>query len=277
VEQTPPAGEVTDQEATRIDVYLDQLTRLISEPHLGYLHYVVSDGYYSKQEFLRGVRALGFHQIGKLRADTNLRYLYQGPKRPGPGHPKTYDGKVHWTNLSRFQLLNTEDDHIVLYHQVVHHVQFQCNPLVVLVVNTQHNRRAMFVSTDVGLDALTLYPYCKARFQIEFLFRDAKPFTSLTDCKARSQTKLAFHFNATLSAVNLAKLEARQHAEPAEPSFSMASLKRRTFNQHLIERICAYLANGHSLEKSSPDYEVLCNYGIITEVAAYILPAVLRK
>jgi len=48
----------------------------------------------------------------------------------------------------------------------------------------------------------------------------------------------------------------------------MASLKRCAFNQHLIERICAYLANGQSLEKSSPDYEALCNYGVITEVAA---------
>jgi hypothetical protein len=28
---------------------------------------------------------LELHQIGKLRADAHLRYLYQGPKRPGPG------------------------------------------------------------------------------------------------------------------------------------------------------------------------------------------------
>jgi hypothetical protein len=90
----------------------------------------------------------------------------------------------------------------------------------------------------------------------------------LTDCQARSQAKLAFHCKATLSAVNLAKLEARQLRGHIEPAFSMASLKRCAFNQHLIERICAYLANGQSLEKSSPDYEALCNYGVITEVAA---------
>ena len=28
------------------------------------------------------------------------------------------------------------------------------------------------------------------------------------------------------------------------------------------------LANGQSLEKSSPDYETLCNYGIIADEAA---------
>ena len=268
VEQTPPTGQSSDLEATRIDVYLDQLTRVVSAHDLGYLRYVVSDGYYSKQKFLSGVQGLGLHQIGKLRADANLRYLYQGPKRPGPGRPKTYDGKVHWTDLSRFALCHTEDEHIVLYHQVVYHVQFRCALHVVLVVDTARNRRAVLFSTDVALDALTLYRYYKARFQIEFLFRDAKQFTGLTDCQARSQAKLDFHFNATVSAVNLAKLEARQERGYAAPSFSMASLKRRAFNQHLIERICAHLADGQSLEKSSLEYEALCNYGVITDVAA---------
>src|SRR5205823_10443174 len=95
-EQTPPADKTTDAEATRIDIYLDQLARVVSEHHLSHLRYVITDGYYSKQKFLRGVRALGLDQIGKLRIDAHLRYLYQGPKRPGPGRPTTYDGKVNW-------------------------------------------------------------------------------------------------------------------------------------------------------------------------------------
>jgi hypothetical protein len=268
VEQTPSTGEAPEPATTRIDVYLDQLTRVVSEQHLHHLRYVITDGYYSKQKFLGGVRALGLEQIGKLRIDANLRYLYQGPPRPGPGRPKTYDGKVHWGDLSRFETVETDDDDIVLYHQVLNHVQFQCNLRVVLVVDTKYHRRAVLFSTDVALDALTLYRYYKARFQIEFLFRDAKQFTGLTDCQARSHAKLNFHFNASLSAVTFAKLEARQQPGEAASAFSMASLKRRAFNQHLIERIVQHLAEGHSLEKSSPDYEELCNYGIITETAA---------
>ncbi len=116
------------------------------------------------------------------------------------------------------------------------------------------------------LDALSLYRYYKARFQIEFLFRDGKQFTGLAGCQARSQTKLAFHFNASLSAVTLAKLEARQF--DSQQVFSMASLKRRNFNQHLIDLICNHLANEQSLDKSSPDYEALCNYGVIRHLAA---------
>jgi hypothetical protein len=171
-------------------------------------------------------------------------------------------------DLSRLEKVDTEDDHIVLYHQLLNHVQFQCNLCVVVVVDTPRNRRAVLFSTDVALDALTLYRYDKARFQIEFLCRDAKQFTGLTDCQARSQAKLDFHFNASLTAVSLAKLEARQQSGQASSSCSMASLKRRAFNQHLIDRICEYLANGHSLEKSSPAYDTLCNYGLITDLAA---------
>jgi hypothetical protein len=175
---------------------------------------------------------------------------------------------VLWSDLSRFEPLATQDARIVLYQQVVHHGQFQCHLRVVLVVDTPRNRRAVLCSTDVDLDALTVYRYYKARFQIEFLLRDAKQFTGLLDCQARSQAKLAFDFNATLSAVTLAKLEARQRQGHGECPFSMASLKRRAFNQHLLDRICAHLATGHRLENSSPDYEALCNYGIIAEVAA---------
>jgi len=268
VEQTPPSAETADPETTRMDVYLDQLSRVVTTHDLRFLRYVVTDGAYSKQKFVAGVRALELHQIGKLRADAHLRYLYQGPKRPGPGRQKTYDGQVNWSDLSRFERLDTEDEHIVLYHQVLNHVQLKRDLQVVVVVHTQRNRYAVLFSTDVDLEPQRLYRYYKARFQIEFLFRDAKQFTGLSDCQARSKAKLDFHFNASLSAVTFAKLEARHQHGNGDQAFSMASLKRRAFNQHLIDRICEHLANGQSVEKSSPDYEALCNYGIIADEAA---------
>jgi hypothetical protein len=268
VEQTPPSADTSDPEATRMDVYLEQLSRVVKAHDLKFLRYVITDGAYRKQKFVAGVRALELHQIGKLRADAHLRYLYQGPKRPGPGRQKTYDGKVNWSDLSRFERLSTEDEHIVLYHQVLNPVQLKRNLQVVVVVHTQRKHYAVLFSTDVDLKPLTLYRYYKARFQVEFLFRDAKPFTGLSDCQARSKAKLNFHFNASLSAVTFAKLEARHQSGHGDRAFSMASLKRRAFNQHLVDRIGEHLGKGQSLEKSSPDYEALCNYGIITDEAA---------
>jgi len=268
VEQTPPSAETADPETTRMDVSLDQRSRVVTTHDLRFLRDVVTDGADSKQQLVAGVRALELHQIGKLRADAHLRSRYQGPKRPGPGRQKTYDGKVNWSDLSRFERLDTEDEHIVLSHQVLNHGQLQRALQVVVVVHTQRNRYAVLFSTDVDLEPQRLYRYDKARFQIAVLFRDAKQCTGLSDGQARAKAQRDFHCNASLSAGTFAKLAARHQHGNGDQAFSMASRKRRAFNQHLIDRICEHFANGQSLEKSSPDYEALCNYGIIADEAA---------
>ena len=274
VEQTPPSDPTNASPGSRLTGYLDQVQRVVSAHDLSHLRYVITDGFYSKRTFLYGLRDLGLEQIGKLRLDADLRYLYQGPKRPGPGRPRTYDGKVLWDDLSRFECLETEDG-VWLYHHVLNHVQWRRNLRVVLVVDARGRRKAVLFSTDTALPAARLYRYYKARFQVEFVFRDAKQFTGLSDSQARSQAKLAFHFSASLSALTFAKLEARYPATASESKdtresrrFSMASLKRRAFNEHLMARISQPLAKGHSLEKSSPEYQELCNYDTISERAA---------
>jgi len=133
--------------------------------------------------------------------------------------------------------VETEDDAIVLSHQVLNPVQCQRNLRVVLVVDTKHNRKAVLFRTDRHVDALTLSRYDQARFHIEFRCRDAKQFPGLTDCHARSQAQRNLHFTASLRAVTLANLDARQQNGDAAAAFSMASLKRRACNQPLIERI----------------------------------------
>src|SRR3712207_687684 len=79
VEPTPPSAQTSDPEATRMDVYLDQLSRVVKAHDLRFLRYVITNGAYSKQTFVAGVQALELHQIGKLRVDAHLRYLSQGP------------------------------------------------------------------------------------------------------------------------------------------------------------------------------------------------------
>ncbi|RIZ71087.1 MAG: hypothetical protein D0528_00300 [Methylococcales bacterium] len=65
---------------------------------------------------------------------------------------------------------------------------------------------------DIYLDHLDILRYYKARFQIEFVFHNAKQYTGLCDCQATSEAKLNFHFNASLAALNLLRLEDRQQA-----------------------------------------------------------------
>jgi len=267
VEQTPTAPR-TDMEQTRIDTYVTHIAHVVTTQHLEPLTYMVVDGYFSKTKFIDGICALHLHVIGKLRRDAHLRHLYRGPRRSGPGRPKRYDGKVDVSDLTRFAQVDAGDAHIALYSQVVHHPQLKRTLHVVVVRHLPTGRLALLFSTDVALSAQTIYRYYKARFQIEFLFRDAKQFTGLSDCQARSAGKLRFHFNASLSAVSFAKLETQQSADRHPAPFSMASLQRRYFNQHLLDRILDHLATNGSLDKCSPAYEELCNYGIIDDLAA---------
>ena len=74
--------------------------------------------------------------------------------------------------------------------------------------------------------------YYRTRFQIEFCFRDAKGFTGLIHCQARDVAKLSFHFNASLTSVNLAKMMSKERGIP----FSMASCKTMMHNAYLLER-----------------------------------------
>ena len=155
-----------------------------------------------------------------MRRDANMRYLYTGPQREkGSGRQKTYDGKVHWQDLSRLDYVGCEDE-IEIYTLLLNHVSLKRNVRVVVLRDKSKDktRQAILFSTDTALDAKTLIRYYKARFPIEFIFRDAKQFTGLCDAQARDQKRLNLHFNASLTTLNLAKLE------PHQP-FSMASVK----------------------------------------------------
>jgi hypothetical protein len=267
VEQTPTT-QSSDGEQPRIDISLAHIAGVVTTQQLQPLNYLVVEGYFSKQQFVDGLCALAMHLVGKLRRDANLRHLYSGPRHRGPGRPKTDEGKVSVSDLSRFEQVAAGDADITLYHQRVKHVHLKRNLHLVLVRHRPTGRSARLLSTDVALSAETIYRYDKARFQIEFLFRAAKQFTGLGDCQARSASKLRFHCNASLSAVSFAKLEGHQASDQQGEPFSMASIKRRCFNQHLVDRSLDPLATKASLDKSSPLYEELCNYGTIEDIAA---------
>jgi hypothetical protein len=102
---TPTSEPTCEPEITRVDHYLAHLKATRPYFPMG-LHYLVGDGFYSKQKFVDGVVAQGLHLISKLRVDADLRYLYKGPQKPKGRHRK-YDGKVDLDVLSRFTWVDT--------------------------------------------------------------------------------------------------------------------------------------------------------------------------
>lgn len=224
------------------------------------VRYLVTDAYYSKQTFTHGVLECGYQQIGKLRCDANLRYLFTGQQKP-KGRHKRYDGKLIIGDTRRLDFVG-EHNGIKLYTAIVNCVNLKRNIRIVYLLKNTGGYAVLF-STDNELDALTLHRYYKARFQIEFLFRDAKQFTGLNDCQARSEPALHSHFNACFTALNLIKWQDRLLSSHRKP-ISIVSWKARFFNALFIDRLSCNFGFDLSLIKSSPHYHALCNFGVVS-------------
>jgi len=274
VDQVPPSND----EENAIDFFLSQL-RSLKEANLTIPlpRNLTADGFYAKQRFVDGAINLGFTVISKLRKDANLKYLCQeiqnsgNPPLPGkrpPGRPRKFAGKINLKSpdFAKLLLAKKINEHLFLYSTVVHSVALKRNIKLVYVQHTAKNGKTSYVvlfSTDLTMSAETIYRYYTSRFQIEFIFRDAKQFTGLTHCQARCQESLDFHFNMSLSLLNLARIDHRLQNKQSDESFSMASYKRRYANEMMLELIFSKLEIDPNLHKIQNVYHELRNYGVI--------------
>ena len=246
--------QTIDQEGkTRPELYAEQVERCYPDLPKSVKHLLV-DGYYSKKHFIDPVCALGLEVVGKLRRDADLRYLYRGAYQ-GRGRPRRFDGKVSFDKLSRWVYEGEAEPDLHLFAQTLWHVSFKRIIRVALLLDTSQetSRHTLLFSTDLSLSGSEIRRLYKLRFQVEFLFRDAKGLTGLAECQARDQKALAFHFNIALSAVNLAKLHLLKHHQPHKPfvfslnryiqtafNFSLNRYIQTAFNRQLLS---AFLAN----------------------------------
>jgi hypothetical protein len=272
VAQTPPgdgdAASPQEKEETRIDFYKQQLRGQRHRLPQSVKYHCV-DGYFAKKKYIDEVVRLKLHPITKLRCDADCLFLYTGPHPKRRGRKRKYAGKVNFQDLSRFANLGTmkEAEYVHLYAAIVWHVSLKRQLRVVVLVNRKQADKPRYIvlaSTDLELDSDKLVELYAARFQIEFLFRDSKQFTGLSDCQARAEAALDFHFNAALATLNLARAEQLlAQTDESVQVFSMASWKQRHFNQRLLDLFIENLALDLSWVKNHPCYDKLRAYGVI--------------
>ena len=266
--QTPCPADLKAAGRTLVDHYAsviidrkDQLSEIAE--------YLAVDGYFSKQTFVNQVlEKTDLHIISKLRKDANLKYLYNGPKREGRGRPKKYDGKVDTKNIDKRRIKWCyQNDDIILYQAKLWSVSLKRIINIAYVEFLDNgkatNRYAFYYSTDLKLASKRIYQYYKARFQIEFLFRDAKQQTGLAHCQARSENKIHFHTNASLTAVGVAKAAHHIKRKDVEKPFSLANIKTSYFNELMLN---LFLFNFHidpNLKKNKKAIRKLLGYGNI--------------
>ncbi len=260
-EQTP--GDLPTTES-RIDFYVNQvIARASALKELA--DYFVYDGAAGKKKFVDGlVDNTELHLISKLRKDADLRYLYTGPPKKGPGRTKRYDGKINCQKIdtSRFDVCY-EDDEQIISTALVNSKSFKRNIRIAYVQDKISHGYVILFSTDAHIDGYTLYTYYKARFQIEFLFRDSKQYTGLTHCQARSENKLSFHFNTSLTSVSFAKAEFYAEPENHNTPFSMHDVNTLHFNTVFLDNVFTKLELDPTSEHIAPLYQELLNIGKI--------------
>ena len=255
--QTPAELAFPDNRTSHYIRHLRSLRHRLPEQ----VRHVLADSLYANFAFIHAVLQMGLELVSKLRQDANLRYLYKG-LYSGKGRRKMYDGKVDYQDWSKWDGLDLDDDRLEGYTLVVNHQRFKENMRVVVIFpKGQPDKRRVLMCTDVEVEGVELLHWYKARFQIEFVIRDAKQHTGLCDGQMRSSQGLDFHFNSSLASLSL--MYAQEKARVDDGVFSIASLKRRKYNETLLETAFLKLGLPSTCPKVQTAFHELRNYGVI--------------
>ena len=203
--------------------------------------YLVADAWFSKKPFTDQIVSLEMHLISRLRDDADLKYLYKGPHTGKKGRPRKYDGKIIIKDINKeYFTFISEDEESTVYAAVVYSKSLKRNIMLVHVTYPKANGKdahKLYFSTDVSMDASDVLLYYQSRYQIEFLYRDGKQHTGLNDSQARSENKLHFQFNASLTSINIAKaIHWLSLPKKERGSFSMSDIKTMNHNTLLLKR-----------------------------------------
>jgi len=252
------------QSESLLDHYAAILTQR-KEPLLSISKYVVADAYFSKFGFVSKLSNTGFETVSRLRDDADLQYIYKGVQKTGRGRPKKYDGKIQYNKLKgdHFTMLQ-ENNENKIYQAIVFSKSLKRKINLVIVYTNKKGKwnHKLYFCTDLELSAEIVLKYYRTRFQIEFTFRDAKQHTGLNHCQARSENKLHFHFNSSLTAVNIAKVTHWMSVPKAQRgAFSMADIKTMYHNELLLNRFFDVFGIKPNLTKNKQKIDELIYYG----------------
>ena len=230
--------------------------------------YLVADAWFSKKPFTDRILSSGMHLVSRLRDDADLKYLCFDAPSGKKGRPRKYAGKINVSNIDTdyFKLVAGQDESTI-HSAVAYSRALKRNILLVRVAyKTGKGKQVikLYFSTDLGLLPLEVLEYYQSRFQIEFLYRDGKQFTGLCDCQSRSKNKLDFHFNMSLTSINIAKIEDwLSIPKETRAQFSMADVKTMNHNRLLLDRFIDVFGINPYTAKNVNAFNELLYFGTI--------------
>jgi hypothetical protein len=255
---TPPPHDLKKDNKTLIDYYVSQVA--LHQKHIArFGNRIVSDTYFGVVTFVKPVLALGIDIVSCLKSNACLYYVPKPQQgKPKRGRPPQKDGKIDWQNLDKDRLPIVEQDEEQIVRSAK--VYVKCLKITVLLVVVDYlkedgslQKRKLYFSTCLEDTYDRVLSYYQCRFQIEYLFRDAKQFTGLNHCQSTKQTKFTNHINISLTAVSVAKATHWQKDKP----FSMAQIKQYYYNLNMVEKFANALGIDPTLAKKNPKIKEL--------------------
>ena len=208
---------------------------------------LAGDCLFASYNFVTGAVKLGFNVVSRLRDDAILQYIYTGPQKNGRGRPKELDGTVdiHGLREDVFvrDTVEIDGEEVTLFSAIVKGKSLKRKIKVVIAELSCGNKiiRKILFSTDLEMTASEIVLLYHSRFQIEFLYRDAKQNTGPEHWQSTDADRLSFGYNASLSAVNVAREMSDRIYEATGRRLSVASVKKVLHIASLYQHIKKYI------------------------------------
>jgi len=174
--------------------------------------YFVFDGEFGYNGALQMVRQTGLELISKLQKNSALYYPFKGEQKT-KGAPKIYGDKIDYHNIDDQYLkdIKTEENITTrIYQMKMIHKKFadKLNIVIIQKTNTKTNHIGHIVlfSSDLDLEYLKIIDYYSLRFQIEFVFRDAKQHCGMEDFMNVKKTAVHNGINLSTFMVNISHI-----------------------------------------------------------------------
>ena len=215
-------------ELLRIQAMVQKQLALLN--NLVTVRHLVLDGHFGNNNALQMVLQCGRHLVSKLRCDSALYYVYDGPQK-SRGPRKKYGQKIDYYNLPEKYLVEKStagDVETCIYQAQMLHREF-AQPLNVVIITKTNLKTGAFAnvnlfSSDLELSYEKIVDYYSLRFQIEFNFRNAKQHWGLEDFMNIKEVPLTNALNLSLFMVNLSQVLVRDFRE-TNPASGILDLK----------------------------------------------------
>lgn len=204
----------TEIELSKYLIFVQDAIKLVLGLIKAYMSvtYFVFDGEFGYNGALQMVKQTGLHLISKLQKNSALYYPYKGEQKT-KGAPKIYGDKIDYENIDDAYLKDTKTEENIttkIYQIEMLHKKF-ANKLNIVIIQktnilTKKISHIVLFSSDLNLEYTKIIDYYSLRFQIEFVFRDAKQYWGMEDFMNVKESAVNNGANLSTFMVNIAHI-----------------------------------------------------------------------